>query len=272
MMDESSILGEPTLATSYQDALKLSNAGRFRLAADSFRALATRSSDSLENANYLIEEAECYRRLKEYDKAAKCAAEAKALAKSDAMSCIQIEYFEATLLISQEEREEALDMLSRLLRDHPTDLTEGEGRALYEQIQVQRGLTLMHLERYADASPLLEEAATFELPASCRSEVLCHLGRCCFELGRYADAREQFQLAEVLGISDEWAATCRYYLGYSLYELGDFTAAKRQLILCLQSGTDGLPRSYVYKLLAAVCRKLGEREEARTYEKLAKDA
>jgi tetratricopeptide (TPR) repeat protein len=272
MMDESSILGEPTLPTGYQDALKLSDAGRFRPAADSFRTLASQSNDPLEKANYLIEEGECHRQLREYDGAAKCAAEAKALAKSDAMSCLQIQYFEATLLISQEKREEALDMLSKLLRDHPNDLTEGEGRELYEQIQVQRSFTLMHLERYADASPLLEEAATFELPAGGRSEVLCHLGRCYFALGRYADARERFQLAEVLGISDEWAATFRYDFGYSLYELGDFTASRRQLILCLQSDTDGLPRSYVYKLLAAVCRKLGEREEARTYEKLAKDA
>jgi tetratricopeptide (TPR) repeat protein len=272
MMDESSILSEPTLATSYQDALKLSSTGRFRLAADSFRALASRSNDSLDRANYLIEEAECHRRLMEYDEAAKCVANAKDLAKGDVLSCMQINYFEATLLIAQEKREDALDILSRLLRDHPKDLIEGEGRELYEQIQVARGLTLMDLERYADASPLLEEAATFVLPAGCRSEVLCHLGRCCCELGRYADAREQFQLAELLGISDEWAATCRYYLGYSLYKLGDFPTARRQLILCLQSGTDGPPRSYVYKLLAAVCRKLGERKEARTYEKLAKDA
>jgi tetratricopeptide (TPR) repeat protein len=112
----------------------------------------------------LIEEGECHRQLREYDGAAKCAAEAKALAKSDAMSCLQIQYFEATLLISQEKREEALDMLSKLLRDHPNDLTEGEGRELYEQIQVQRSFTLMHLERYADASPLLEEARLSSYP------------------------------------------------------------------------------------------------------------
>jgi TolA-binding protein len=271
-MDESSILGGPALAMSYQDALKLSKAGKFRLASDRFKELASRSSDSLEKANYLIEEAECHRQLMEYDEAAKCVTEAKYLTKSDTVSCMQVKYFEATLLASQEKSEEALDMLSTLLRDHPKDFTVGEGRKLYEQIQVERGLTLMRLERYADASALLEEAATFELPTRCRSEVLCHLGRCDFELGRYADARERFQLADVLGISDEWAATARYYFGYSLYELGDFTAARRQLIVCLQSGTEGPPRSYVYKLLAAVCRKLGEREEARTYEKLAKDA
>jgi tetratricopeptide (TPR) repeat protein len=272
MMRELSIPGGPTLSTEYQDALKLFNAGRFRLAADSFSALASRSNDSLEKANYLIEKAECHRQLMEYGEASNCAAAAKALAKSDAVSVMQINYFEATLLVSQEKREEALDMLSRLLKDHAKDLTEGEGRELYEQIQLQRAFTLMHLERYADANPLLDEAATFELPASSRSDVLCNLGQCCFERGRYPDAGEQFKLAEVLGIGDEWAATCRYYWGYSLYELGDFTAARRQLILCLQSGADGPPPSYVYKLLAVVCRKLGEGKEARAYEELAKDA
>lgn len=269
-MNESPISSEPRLATSYMEASKLSSVGKFQLAADSFRSLASQSDEPLEKANYLIEEAECRRRLMEYNEASRCAAEAKNLVGDDVVSCMQITYFEARLLASQEKREEALDMLSRLLRDHQKDLTEGEGRELYEQIQTQRSFTLMHLERFAEARPLLEEVTTFELPTDWRSDARCQLGRCYFEFRRYADAREQFQAAEALGISDEWATTCRYYLGYSLYELGDFTAARRQLILCLQSGTDGPPRSYVYKLLAAVCRKLGDREQAGIYDKLEK--
>lgn len=269
-MKDSRIFTGPQLATSYTEASKLSDAGKFQLAADSFGSLASQSNEPLGKGNYLIEKAECHRRLMQYDEASRCVAEAKNLVGGDVVSCMQIAYFEARLLASQGRREEALEMLSRLLRDHQKDLTEGEGRELYEQIQTHRSFALMHLERYAEARPLLEEVATFELPADWRSDVLCQLGRCYFEFRRYADAREQFQLAEALGISDEWATTCRYYLGYSLYELADFATAKRQLILCLQSGTDGPPRSYVYKLLAAVCRKLGDREQAGIYEKLAK--
>ena len=269
-MNDAPVFGESRVAASYAEASKLSHAGKFQLAADGFRSLASQCDDPLEKANYLIEEAECRRRLTEYNEASRCVAEARNLVGDNAISGMQITYFEARLLVSQDKREEALDILSKILKDHPTDLENGEGRELYEQIQVQRGFALMHLERYAEASPLLEEVATFKLPADWRSDVLCHLGRCYFEFRRYADAREQLRQAKVLGINDGWSATYHYYLGYSLYELEDFAAARRELVLCLQSETHGPPQSYVYRLLAAVCRKMGDREEARMYEKLAK--
>jgi len=61
-MNKSPIFGEPRLATSYAEASKLSGAGKFQLAADSFRSLAAQSDEPLKKANYLIEEAECRRR------------------------------------------------------------------------------------------------------------------------------------------------------------------------------------------------------------------
>ena len=176
LMNELPIIGESRLATSYTEASKLSNAGKFQLAADSFRSLASQTNDPLERANYLIEEAECFRHLMEFDKAAQCVTMAKELAGGDAIASLQIRYFDATLLISQDKREEGLDVLSTILKDHSTDLQQGEGRDLYEEIQIQRGFTLMHLERYADARLVLEEVAAFELSADRQSDVQCHLG------------------------------------------------------------------------------------------------
>lgn len=271
-MNELPIVGESRLATSYTEASNLSNAGKFQLAADSFKSLASHSKEPLEKANYLIEEAECHRQLREFERASECVTKARELASSDVIASLQIRYFEATLLISQDKCEEGLDVLSTILRDHSKELQHGEGCELYEEIQIQRGFTLMHLERYADARPLLEEATTFALPANRRSDVQCHLGLCYFKLGFYADASLQFQQAETIGISDEWVSTFHYYWGYTLYEVGEFAVARRQLLLCLQSGASGPPRSYAYKLLAAICRKAGDRKQARMYEKMAKSS
>lgn len=271
-MNESPIAGESRLATSYTEASKLSNAGKFQLAADSFRSLASQSNDPLEKANYLIEEAECHRHLMEFDKAAQCVTKARELAGSDVIASLQIRYFDATLLISQDRRKEGLDVLSMILKHHSKDLQQGEGRELYEKIQKQRGFTLMHLERYADARPVLEEVAAFAVSSNRESDVQCHLGRCYFELRLYAEARLQFQQAEIIGISDEWDSTFHYYWGYALYEEGEFAAARRELLLCLQSGASGPPTSYVYKLLAAICRKVGDGKQARIYEKSAKSS
>ena len=269
-MDQLPIFDESTLAPGYAEAKKLSNAGKFPIAADRFRSLASDSNDPLEKANYLIEEAECHRQVREFEKAAQCVTEAQGLADSDVIASLQIRYFGATLLISQDRREEGLDVLSVILKDNWSDLQQGEGRELYEEIQIQRSFTLMFLERYVDARPLLEQVATFALPANRRSGVHCHLGRCYVELGLYEEARSQFKQAEVIGVSDQWGPTFHYHWGYALYKQGEFAAARRELFLCLQSGTDGYPRSSAYKLLAAVCRKLGDRGQARIYEKSAK--
>lgn len=268
-MNESSIIGKSKLATNYAEASKLSNAGKFQLAVDSFRSLASQSIDPLEKANYLIEEAECHRHLMEFDKAGQCTTEAKQLVGSDVIASLQIRYFDATLLISQGRRDEALAELSKILKDHSQDLQQGEGRELHEQIQIERGFTLMHLERYADARLALEEVATFVLSADRRSDVQCHLGRCYFELGLYAEARLQFQQAEIIGISDEWSLPFHYYWGYTLYKEKEFAAARRQFLLCLQTGDSGPPASYVYKILAAVCSKEGDHKQARVYRKSA---
>ena len=123
-MKESLIFGKLRLATSYTEASKLSNAGKFQLAADSFRSLASQSNDPLQKANYLIEEAECHRRVMDFDNATQCVTEARELASSDLMASLQIRYFEATLLISQGRREEALDVLSTILKHHSKDLNK----------------------------------------------------------------------------------------------------------------------------------------------------
>src|SRR5277367_4453568 len=255
--------------TEYEEARQLSNSGKFQLAADRFNVLALESHDPLEKANYLIEEAECYRLLGEFDKANACVVTAKELARHDTIASAQIEFFKATLLVTQGKRVEGLEVLSAILKGGSNIFEGEEGRELYEQIQMQRGFTSMHLARYEDARPLLEEVVSYQPSSEYRSDIHCQLGRCYSELELYALAREQFQLVQGLGVSDDWASTYHYYFGRTLYQLKDFAAAKRELLLCLQSGTDGPPQSYVYKMLAATYRKLGEDQQARLYEESA---
>jgi tetratricopeptide (TPR) repeat protein len=256
---------------TYEEARALANSGNLQKASEHFKLLALQSMDSSEKANLLIEEAECLRQLGEFENASASVAEAKQLVSNDEISSDQIDYFAATLLISQGKHEEAVRALSIISKKYSTAL-DGEGRELYEQIQIQRGFALMHLLRYADARAVLEEVVLFQLSSEYQSDVHTHLGSCYFELGLYSLAREQFQIVQTLGVSDEWAPTYHYEFGYALYELREFQAAKRELLLCLQSGTDGPPQSYVYKLLAATYRKLGEPEQARLYQEAAQSS
>jgi hypothetical protein len=76
--------------------------------------------------------------------------------------------------------------------------------------------------------------------------------------------------AQELGVPENWESSFHYYFAYTLYELEAFSQAKREFIVCLQSGLPGPPLQYIYKMLALVSRKLGERDQAQLYEREAK--
>jgi len=258
--------------TNCEQARDLLNQAKFQEASECFSLLAAQSADPLEKVSYLLEVADCYRRLGRLEEAMDCLATAKTFAVADALSYAQVEFVAATVLIEQDKHEHGLKKLTSILSEYSDQLEEGEGRELYQEIQMQRGISLMYLARYENARPILQESVSFGFSDKVISDLHCHLGRCDHELGLYREAKEQFEQCRALGVNDEWQSTYHYYFGYTLYELKDFAAARRELILCLQSGASGPPQSYVYRLLAATCGKLGDREEARVYDKLARSS
>lgn len=253
-----------------QTAQRLCDAGRFADALLLFRELERDSDNTLEAAGYLVDAATCYLRIGNPEAARECVSKARELAANDALAQAQIDFFEATELIEAGEQEQGVEALSRILDYASAWLNSNESRELYERVQIQRAFTLMHLSKGAEARPILEEAASFDLENDVKSSVHCHLGRLNHESKEYALAKQNFVVAEKLGVRDNWAAAFHYYFGFALYELKEFDAARRQLILSVQSGPSGPPASYRYKMLAAVSRKLGEWDRAREYDKLAR--
>jgi tetratricopeptide (TPR) repeat protein len=253
-------------------ANRLRDSGKFQEALELFKELESDSKDDPgQTAGYLIDEADCYAQGGDSEEAKKCISKARMLVRTDPLGLAQIDFFEATLLIEDGQIELGLQALSFILSDNSLLLRSKEGRELYERIQIQRGFSLMHLSRCAEARPILEEASSFRLEDEdeVKSSIHCHLGRCYAELGQYAVAKEQFVLAQRLKVPEDWEDTFHYYYGYTLYELKEFDSARREFILSLQSGSSGPPASYKYNMLAATHRKLGEHRQARQYEDLA---
>jgi tetratricopeptide (TPR) repeat protein len=242
-----------------------------RASAREFKSLASQSSQPLEKANYLIEEADCYRQLGEFEAAMACAISAKETVRGDALSSAQADYYAATILIAQGKSEEGLQALSSVLEEYPNVFQGEEGQQLYEEIQLQRGITLKERGDYQNARQLLEEALSFRLSADMLATVRYYLGLTYFDLHLYGLAKDQFAALGTLGVRDEWAAGYHYNFGHTLHELKEFRAAKRQLLLCLQN-EGGPPPAYKYKLISAICRKLGEGKEARLYAEKAESA
>lgn len=227
-------------------------------------------SDPLNNIEGLLQEASRYQKTGHFGEAEILMAQARQLATGNLQACAEIDLFSAMSLIEQNKREQALQALSLMLIEYGGWFKNSEGRDVYELVQLQRAFSLMHLERIDEARPLLEEAESFQLDGEVQSTVHCQLGRCYHELSLYTLAKSQFERAHVLGVAEDWQAVFHYYYGYTLYELKDFQLAKREFIICLQSGASGPAPSMRYSMLAAASRKLGEYDEARSYENKAK--
>jgi tetratricopeptide (TPR) repeat protein len=228
------------------------------------------ADDLLRRIGELLNKATCCQSDGRFGDADLLIADARRLATGNVQACAEVELFCATALLEHGNREHGLKALSSMLARHGEWLKTAEGRAVYERVQVQRALSLMHFQRNLEAQPLLEEATQFQIDAQVRSDVYCHLGRCYHELSLYTLAREQFERADALGVSEDWQPAFHYYYGYTLYELKEFQRAKREFILCLQSGSSGPEPALRYSMLAATSRKLGEYSEAGTYEERAK--
>jgi tetratricopeptide (TPR) repeat protein len=228
------------------------------------------AGDPLNNVSRLLQEASRCQEEGRFRDAELRICEARRFAIGNVQASAEIDLFWAISLAEQDKKEQSLQALSSMLIEYDEWFKTLEGRDVYKHVQVQRAFSLIHLERNEEARPLLEEAETFQLDGEVQSNVHCHLGRCYHESSLYALAKSQFERADALGVTEDWQAAFHYYYGYTLYELKEFQRAKREFILCLQSGPDGPASSMRYSMLAAASRKLGEQDEARSYEEKAK--
>lgn len=257
--------------STVEHAYRLCEAGKWNEALVQFETLASRNVGALEKAGFLIDQATCHSELGDFEKARALVAEAKVLTTGDLEAWAQVDFFAATLLLMEERREEGLEAISRLLRDYSDWFGTMEGRELYRDVQLQRAFSLMHVPRYQEARPALEEVIGFPLEDDNKVLVRCHLGRCYCEPGEYSLAKEQFSEANRLSVPEDWESIFHYYFGYSLYSLKEYRAAKREFLLCLQSGSE-IPPSLKYDMLGAVSEKLGKRREMRLFEEMARSA
>ena len=88
----------------------------------------------------------------------------------------ETDFFRATRLLEQGQREEGLQALASLLEQHEGWLKTRVGRPLYEAIQVQRAFSLMHLQKNSEAKPLLEEATISMLTSKLGAMFIVILG------------------------------------------------------------------------------------------------
>jgi len=159
-----------------------------------------------------------------------------------------------------------LPSLERMVSRYGDMLHHPQLRDVYEEIQLRRGVRLADLGRFAEALPLLEEAASFGPPAA-DGILYYELGRCYEDEDR---AKEAFTKALSMGLDDSHAASAHYNLGVILLKKDSCARALEELRLAAQLVDKvGTSKKHIYKAMAIAFHKLGMNEEAMRYAKLA---
>lgn len=170
-------------------------------------------------------------------------------------------------LDSQEDKwDRVLPSLERMVDRYGDMLHDPRLRDMYEQVQLRRGIRLADLGRFAEALPLLEEAASFGPPAA-DGILYYELGRCYVDGDR---AGEAFKKALSMGLNDSHAASAHYNLAVILIRKESCARAVEELRLAEQLVDKvGTSKDHIYKAMAVAFHKLGMDKEAMHYAKMA---
>jgi tetratricopeptide (TPR) repeat protein len=180
------------------------------------------------------------------------------------------ERLDALFYHEEQNPNEAFKRMTNLLVKYRQHLNVPELRPIYEDIQQRRGFESVQLHKFEQAVPIFKECLTFEMTPEDRGEVLADLGICYSHLDRFEEARDCFLQAREVGLMARSQGAAHLQLGIVYYHLNLFGQSKREIQLCAQeSAQHTFPMKRVYGWLSAVCKRLGEKDEAESYARLA---
>jgi len=170
------------------------------------------------------------------------------------------------------ERDKALEILERVNKDYGELLLMDEHRALYERVQSMRGMLLTDLGQYREAKGILEKSLSFNPANIDRAGVLHDLGMCFEQLRERESAREMFQTLLQETQRPALAMTAHYKLGTIYFMGGAYAKALIEFEWCLDNALeDQYPKRNICGWLARTAQRLGMKEKAERYDKLAKE-
>jgi tetratricopeptide (TPR) repeat protein len=247
---------------NFERAEHLRQTGRYAEAAEVFLGFATESSNDLEQAGALLNAANCFELSGDIERARTALNRAVTLAGPQKAMQHAAGFLEACLKADEGNVSEALRRLKRI-----SDGLDDDEFELRQSVEAKQGMLLASSGRYEEAVTLLENVrANHEM----RSLVLYFLGVCYREIGRLKESKQVFAEALNLGLPLEFTTKAHYYRGLVFYALGELEQAKREFEVCESSSDRDIPASYVFSMLAATHKYLGDSARAQEYERLSK--
>jgi len=257
----------------FENANRLWNNGHVKEAAREFHAMAMEANDSDEKAGALINEHKCYCQIQCFDEAQTVMLEIRKLPVKDRYVRMVIDIGDAIMMTLTGRINEGELLFEKILRLNRDDLQSTDSRHLFELIQQRRGFALTDLTRYAEALPILEEAAAFpNTSVEDMQLVWFYLGICQAALSENKLAKAAFLRAVAFGLRNATEAEAHYRLAVVYFMDKAYAQAKHHLEMALDLPDEALSsqlRKFIYQQMSRTCHYLGESEEEKKYLKLA---
>jgi len=167
--------------------------------------------------------------------------------------------------------EEALKLIERTVGTYRAVLESPEHRDLYELSRLRLGTLLVEFGRYQEASPILDEALSFELTDNEKALLYFETGTCHYHLGNIESSKHWFLQALSIGCGSYKSVLARYFLGAINFRERKYAEALTEFQWCEVRLEEGriAPRQ-LYAWLAKTFRILGDQDQARRYATLKK--
>jgi tetratricopeptide (TPR) repeat protein len=251
-------------------AIALRDSGRVEEALRELTDLAEAMQDPFEKASLILNQSTCLTIMGRFGLARALLREAVELSQRAEVRAAA-EFGDAVLLWHEGKREAAVGKLDQVLAEYGCVLRLPELRAMYENIQVKRGILLKELARFSEAVPVLEECLSFEIEK--KGDIIHCLAICYMRTGEPARAQEKFLEALSIGTQRPYAVSAHYHLGIIYSRQGAGAKALQEFEWCIPHTEEAkISKEHLYGWLAKVSRDLGLKADAQRYDRLAKES
>ena len=254
---------------AFNHAIALRDAGKVEEAIEQLTLLARSTPDPQEKASLLLNEATCLAILGRYEEARERDREAVRISPTPEIRA-SADFDEAAFYLDHDQCGKALRLFDRLMKRYKAVLALPGLHDLNERIQVFRGLALVSLSRFREARTVLEECLRFDLTADDERAVLSRLGTCYKNVGDNDRAKRALLEALDKGVHGPEAVYAHYHLGTIYFAEKAYAKALMELEWCLAHVEEGkIPKKHICEWLRSTTSRLGMKEEAQRYDKLA---
>lgn len=251
-------------------AIQLCEAGQWEDGLREFQLAADSTSAGPEKATILLSQVDCLTKLGRLTQARERFEQARNMMPKTDQARQELAYGEVDLLIAEGQLARALGNIQELRGDYVQYSAQPDYRALWEAIEIRRGLVLSALRRPKEALPILEAAQGFE-EVERPGSFFYSLAQCHYDVGNYDSAKQAVLEGFQRGYDGQTMLQARFLLGQLHYQQKAYARALQEFEACESRLEElGVPRKVFYLWMEQSCAGLNLHDRVEKYKQMGR--